>query len=82
MSHHRPNSLNSDSDVAVAALLSEFTSRLQRGERLQIDGFAAKHPEFASELNRLLPIAQAMAELAFHQCESNSLFALSPKSGE
>lgn len=47
----------------VAALLSEFTSRLQDGEQLAIDDFAAQHPQFTEELKRLLPTARALAGL-------------------
>ncbi len=47
----------------LANLIEEFAARIQAGERLDADSFAAQHPAHAEELRRLLPAARALADL-------------------
>jgi serine/threonine protein kinase/WD40 repeat protein len=46
------------------ALLDEFSSRLQGGEDVDAESFIGRHPEHADDLERLLPAARALANLA------------------
>jgi serine/threonine protein kinase/predicted Zn-dependent protease len=51
-------------DALLDALVEEFTDRLHAGEPLTIDTFVAQHPERGEQLRRLLPWAQAMAQVS------------------
>ena len=44
-------------------LVDEFTSRMLAGESVEIEGFAAGHPEYADALRKLLPTMQRMTAL-------------------
>ncbi|HTI49584.1 MAG TPA: protein kinase, partial [Planctomycetaceae bacterium] len=51
-------------DPLLEPLIEEYTRRVREGEALSIDEFAKLHPGQEAALRRLLPAAQAMAELA------------------
>jgi serine/threonine protein kinase/tetratricopeptide (TPR) repeat protein len=48
---------------ALDLLVEEFTVRLQAGEPVSVEEFAAAHPEHAERLRLLLPAVQVLAEL-------------------
>jgi serine/threonine-protein kinase len=51
-------------DPALADLAEEVTRRLQAGEAFDPDDYEARHPQWAGQIRRLLPILEEMAELA------------------
>src|SRR6185312_6645964 len=51
-------------DPALADLAEEITARLQAGEPFDPDDYEARHPQWAGQIRRMLPILQEMAELA------------------
>ena len=53
-------------------LLEEIASRIQAGEPLDIETFAAAHPEHADLLRRVLPTMGALADLARHSGEADA----------
>jgi serine/threonine protein kinase len=57
-------------DGLLDQLLEEITSRIQAGELVNLDEYAAAHPEYADRLQRLLPAMQLL--VAFGQSESTS----------
>jgi hypothetical protein len=50
----------SASDSILADLIEKLTSRLQAGEQVDVEAFAALHPELADELHRLLPALEML----------------------
>ena len=52
-----------DDDPLLAALLEEFTDRIEAGERLDAASFARAHPERAEEIRRLFPLLKNLARL-------------------
>src|SRR6516165_218387 len=44
-------------------LLEEFAGRLEAGETLDVEAFAAAHPEHAQQLRRVLPTMLVLADL-------------------
>jgi serine/threonine protein kinase len=53
-------------------LLEEFAGRVQAGEPLDIETFAAAHPEHAGLLRRVLPTMGVLADLARHSGEADA----------
>src|SRR5262249_11061201 len=51
-------------DPALEALVEEYTNRLNAGEDLDAERFAAAHPGHAAELGQLLPALRVLAELS------------------
>src|SRR5262245_41611715 len=58
------------SDAVLEQLLEEITNRIQRGESIDVDDYAAEHPEYADRLERLLPAMQAL--VAFGRSQSTA----------
>jgi tetratricopeptide (TPR) repeat protein/tRNA A-37 threonylcarbamoyl transferase component Bud32 len=58
-----PSSVARDaaSDAVLADLVAEVTDRLQAGEPVDIEAYAARHPERAEEIRRLLPALELLA---------------------
>ncbi len=52
-----------DGDSVLEDLIEECTNRLQAGEPIDLDELAARHPEHAERLRRLLPSLCMMAEV-------------------
>jgi serine/threonine-protein kinase len=50
-------------DRVLDDLIEAFASRLQAGERLDIEAYAREHPPHADELRRILPAMLALADL-------------------
>jgi tetratricopeptide (TPR) repeat protein len=48
---------------ALENLLEEFAGRLEAGETVDVEAFAAAHPEHADQLRRVLPTMLVLAEL-------------------
>jgi serine/threonine protein kinase len=57
---------------ALEDLLEEFAGRVQAGESLDIETFAAAHPEHADLLRRVLPTMGVLADLARHSGETDA----------
>src|SRR5262249_48883361 len=49
--------------VELTTLLEEYAARLQAGEPLEAEAFAAAHPEHAEVLRKLLPTMRVLAEM-------------------
>jgi serine/threonine-protein kinase len=54
---------DADLDPALAELAEEITQRLQAGETVDVDDYAARHPEWADPIRRLMPVLREMADL-------------------
>jgi serine/threonine-protein kinase len=52
-----------DLDPALAELAEEITLRLQAGEAVDLDDYAARHPQWAGPIRRLMPCLREMADL-------------------
>jgi serine/threonine protein kinase len=52
-----------DTDPALLELIDEFTQRMLAGESVEIEGFAAEHPEWAGPLRQVLPTMQRLTAL-------------------
>jgi serine/threonine-protein kinase len=50
-------------DPVLTELAEEITCRLQAGERVDIEEYAGRHPEWADQLRRLEPVLRGMAEM-------------------
>lgn len=50
-------------DPLLMELAEEITCRLQAGERVDIEEYAGRHPEWADSLRRLEPVLRGMAEM-------------------
>lgn len=61
------------SDQLLEELLEEVTNRLQTGEPIDVDSYAAAHSEYAEELRRVIPAMQVLAAFAHSQLGSDSL---------
>ena len=59
-----PPTRGESDDPVLAELIEQFTNRLQAGERVDVEAFAAGHPERADQLRALLPALQVLAEAA------------------
>jgi WD40 repeat protein/serine/threonine protein kinase len=53
----------SGSDPVLGDLIEEFARKLQAGEDIDPEVYAAQHPDHADQLRRLLPAMQVLAEL-------------------
>jgi WD40 repeat protein/serine/threonine protein kinase len=53
----------SGSDVFLAELVEEIARRLQSGEEVEVETYAAAHPKLADQLRRLWPTVLALAGL-------------------
>jgi serine/threonine protein kinase len=51
-------------DPALAELAEEITRRLQAGEAVDLNDYAARYPEWIGAIRRLLPVLREMADLA------------------
>lgn len=51
-------------DPELAELADEITERLQRGEQVDLETYAARHPEWAVTIRSLMPVLREMAELS------------------
>ncbi|WP_254053803.1 hypothetical protein [Singulisphaera sp. GP187] len=47
----------------LAELAEEITRRLQDGEVVDLDDYAARHPEWADSLRQLMPVLREMADM-------------------
>jgi serine/threonine protein kinase/Flp pilus assembly protein TadD len=61
----------------LEGLLEEFASRLEAGEALDVEAFAAAHPEHAEQLRRVLPTVLVLAELG-HSASAGGAAPASP----
>src|SRR5579883_1808124 len=52
-----------EEELAIADLIEEFASRLQAGETIDPESFAAAHPAYAEKLRGLLPGVQVLTNL-------------------
>jgi len=52
-----------DAAAQLPRLFDEITQRLQRGEDVDIEEYAARHPEHAEKLRQMLPTIAALADL-------------------
>jgi len=59
---HAPVDGKADKNVVLADLLEEVTRRLQSGEPVDWEAFAGAHPEFADELQALLPAVEFLVD--------------------
>ncbi len=55
--------LTDGADPLLDNLVEEFANRVQAGEPLGVEAFAAAHPKHAERLRQLLTAVQALAEL-------------------
>ena len=84
--HGRPDmntptaTLCHSSDEVLEQLLEEITSRIQAGELVALEDYAAAHPEYADRLQRLLPAMQAL--LAFGRSQSATTDGLATPCGD
>jgi serine/threonine protein kinase len=51
------------SEQGLGLLIDEMTAKLQAGERIDVEAYAAAHPEHAEALRRLLPALHLLADL-------------------
>jgi serine/threonine protein kinase len=60
---NHPPSLGHDeaANPVLDELIAEITDKLQAGEPVDVEKYAAKHPDLAEELRRLLPALQMLA---------------------
>jgi serine/threonine protein kinase/Flp pilus assembly protein TadD len=61
-----------EEELAIADLIEEFTARLQAGESIDAEAFAAEHPSYAEKLRGLLPGVQVLAELEHSGSDADS----------
>jgi len=59
----RPAESSASRDAALAALVDDYLARLQAGDEVDPDAFAAEHPEHAERLGRLLPALELMDDM-------------------
>ena len=52
-----------ETDPALLELIDEYTARILAGETVEIEGFVAAHPEWASPLRQVLPTMQRLTAL-------------------
>jgi serine/threonine protein kinase/WD40 repeat protein len=53
----------SSTDQALGLLIDELTARIQAGELVDVEAYAADHPEHAEALRRLVPALHLLADL-------------------
>jgi serine/threonine-protein kinase len=56
----RPASLSQQTDQVLADLVAEITDRLHAGERVDLEEYLARCPEYAERLRRLLPALEVL----------------------
>jgi tetratricopeptide (TPR) repeat protein len=61
MSRIAPPGPGEAADPVLAKLVDEITDRLQAGDAVDLEEYAARHPERAEELRRLLPALEMLA---------------------
>jgi serine/threonine-protein kinase len=52
-----------DPDPALAELAEEMTRRLQSGERVDVEDYVARYPDWAGQIRRLVPVLRGMVEI-------------------
>lgn len=62
----------------VERLADEFLERLRRGEQPTIDDYAARHPQWASEIRQLFPVIEGMERLKQRQGAGRLASGLTP----
>ena len=72
-----PESLSAR-DAALAELVEGYLARLQAGEAIDPDVFAAEHPEHAERLARLLPALELMDDLRRSSIHPGGGLSLTP----
>jgi serine/threonine protein kinase len=65
-------------DAALAELVENYLARLQAGETIPPHEFAARHPEHAERLERLLPALELMDDLRRSSSNSRNNRSLTP----
>ncbi len=68
----------SSRDAALAKLVDSYLARLQAGEAIDAEVFAAEHPEHAERLARLLPALELMDDLRRSSASAGSGLSLTP----
>lgn len=58
-----PITSKSDADLVLADLFEEVTRRLEAGEPLDVEAFAAEYPDCAEQLRELLPALEFLVDL-------------------
>ena len=53
-----------DLDPVFSELVEEITARLQAGESVNLDDYAARHAELAEQVRGLMPLLREMAGMA------------------
>jgi len=59
-----PTTSKNDSDLVLADLFEEVTRRLEAGEPLDVEAYAAEHLECAEQLRELLPALEFLVDLS------------------
>ena len=55
--------MTDEDDAKILTLVNEFVDRTRRGDSLSIEDYCAEHPDYAEELQELLPALDLLEEL-------------------
>ncbi len=59
-----PTGSKTDTDLLLADLFEQVTGKLQAGEALDVEAYAADHPQCAQQLRELLPTLEFLVDLS------------------
>jgi serine/threonine protein kinase/tetratricopeptide (TPR) repeat protein len=62
--HDDSSPMDVDTDAALAELAEEMTRRLESGERVDVEDYVARYPDWAGPIRRLVPVVRGMVEMA------------------